>query len=201
MRGHRRSARVSGDAVVELTGAGTTRLIAAVRDAFPGTGDHRRVLIGGLAVLRRCPRASRATEDVDTVTGPDGKVTLLAELGAQDLAADLVHKGAGGDTVQVRGRRVEVKVEDDHLILDGVRLDVIETESLSDDDDLVGLPAKEHLFLAAHRWALESATPIRVRVAGPGARGQRRGCRRGHHRRRHTGSARGDEAALDPGSA
>jgi hypothetical protein len=47
----------------------------------------------------------------------------------------------------------------------GAPVDVMTTFPL-DDDGVAGLSPGEHLFVAAHRWGLESAEPVRL-IAGP----------------------------------
>jgi hypothetical protein len=45
--------------------------------------------------------------------------------------------------------------------LSGVQLDVIETQPIN-DDELDGFDDGNKLFLAGHRWALDTATPVRL---------------------------------------
>ena len=91
----------------------------------------------------------RATGDVDAVA--DEVVHVAASSGAQVLV------DAGVATRDPAGH-------EERVYIDGARLEVIDTEPLPDDvSDIEALP---RLFVLAHRWALESAGPMRVRVAG-----------------------------------
>jgi hypothetical protein len=85
--------------------------------------------------------------------------------------------GEGTATVSVDGVAIEVTNEDAVLRVDGVKLDVIATLPLP-PDAFDGIDHKGQLFMAAHRWALESAAPVTLRtrnatatvmVATPGA--------------------------------
>ena len=119
-----------------------------------GIGQH--ALIGGLAVAVRLSTAHRVTVDIDTVT--DDSVPTAAELLVATIA----------DPTTSTQSRVDI---------DGVRVDLISTTPLQ-ETDLVDFEPAEQLFLASHRWALESASPIelvagnhhaRLPVAKPGA--------------------------------
>lgn len=106
-----------------------------------GIGQH--ALIGGLAVAVRLSTAHRVTVDIDTVT--DDSVPTAAEL----LLATIAEP-----TTSTQSR----------VYIEGVRVDLISTTPLQ-ETDLVDFEPAEHLFLAGHRWALESASPLEL-VAG-----------------------------------
>lgn len=96
-------------------------------------------LIGGLAIAARVSTAAlphRVTIDIDLVaddTDP-AVVTVLSEIGTES-------KGS--------------------LFLLDIKVDVIATLPVT-DDDLEGLEDGQRLFVAGHRWALETAQPLRL---------------------------------------
>jgi len=100
-------------------------------------------LIGGLAVTMRVSAAGaghRATVDIDLVT-------VESEPEAVEILAD-AHDA-----------------KRQPLVIDEIKVDLIATSALT-DDDLDGLEDKHRLFVAGHRWALESAEPSRMTVLG-----------------------------------
>jgi hypothetical protein len=102
-------------------------------------------VIGGLAVSCRLAQAHRATGDVDTLvetTSPTASQRITASVGRRDPSSGT-------------------------LTVDGVKVDVIDTEAIT-SDDLDGIAGPDRLFVAGHRYALESATVATV-VAGTGA--------------------------------
>lgn len=109
----------------------------------------RTALVGGLAVSCRLGVAHRATADVDVVV--DQPTVVSAGSAADDLVV------AGVAVRDERGSVVRVHVE-------GTKVEIIETMSV-DADSAAGIePDKARLFVLSHRWALESATPLRIRV-------------------------------------
>lgn len=105
-------------------------------------------LVGGLAVMARLGERHRVTVDVDTV--------YLGDVRQPSLGRALVAAGgtATGDSVEFQG----------------VKIDTIEVSEIVEDqlpDDLI-----QRSFVLAHRWALDSATPVRL-VALFGAGGPR----------------------------
>jgi hypothetical protein len=102
-------------------------------------------VIGGLAVSCRLAHAHRATGDVDTLvetTSPTAIQRITAAVGHRDPDSGV-------------------------LTVDGVKVDVIDTEAI-DADDLDGIVGPDRLFVAGHRYALESAAVATV-VDGTGA--------------------------------
>ena len=98
-------------------------------------------LVGGLAVAVRvaAPAISyRATADIDIVTD-DGRPSLVEILAGRFGA-------------------------EEPIVIDGVKVDVIETLPLS-EEDLAELDDGPRLFVAAHRWALEMAEEVTVTTA------------------------------------
>ena len=91
----------------------------------------------------------------------------MRALGARTLLSDEFPGvvGEGTANVSVDGVPLEVTNEDTVLRVGGVKLDVIATLPLS-PDSLDGIDLKGQLFMAAHRWALESATPVTLRTGG-----------------------------------
>jgi hypothetical protein len=132
---------VSGEVVLVDSGDGAVlRLVRAAAALFAQPSFRPAALVGGLAVTLRLATAHRATNDVDTVSDGDGP-----RQAALDYVTD---RGEPGDRIEI----------------DGVEVDVMPTWPLVADE----LPDEElpRLFVLAHRWALESAEPLTVRVAG-----------------------------------
>jgi predicted nucleotidyltransferase len=128
----------SGSEVV-LPGAAMVGLIRAVASLDEIALDGY-VIVGGVAVTARLGQAHRATADVDTVidemANPDAIEALLALPTAE---AD----PTGAHSVKVAGTKVEM----------------IGVGSV-DDDSFDGMTELQTLFIAAHTWALSTATPL-----------------------------------------
>jgi len=138
---------VSGDHV-DLAGDAsgmTARLVhTAARLADADLGPY--ALVGGLAVMCRLVAVHRATQDIDTVTEttvPTAVEVITSSIGHVD------------------------PTNPNRAIVDGIRVDVIDTETFV-GDDLHGIAATDRLFVVSHRWALDSATRIEL-VAGDAA--------------------------------
>jgi hypothetical protein len=108
----------------------------------------RLAVIGGLAVTCRLGHVHRATGDVDAVV--DDVVGLTADSGAQLLVEAGIAEPDPGD----RAHRV---------FIDGTKLEIIDTQELP--ADVTDIAALDRLFVVGHRWALDSAEPMRVLVA------------------------------------
>lgn len=148
---------MSGERIVLAGAAGgnAVRLVqATARLAEAHLGPH--ALIGGLAVMCRLAAVHRATQDVDTVaetTAPTAVEVITSSIGSPDPS------NAG------------------RVIVDGIKIDVIDTESLT-YEDLGGIDLGDRLFVVSHRWALDTATNTElvtgdatasIRVATPAA--------------------------------
>lgn len=130
---------VPGEPCVFLPGAAMVRLVrAAGKVAEANLG--RYAIIGGLAVSARLGQAHRATADIDTVV--DG----LAPPPAIETLLD------------VPGARPDPSGEH-RVLIDGIKVEIQATEPIA-PHDLDGLTDKQILYLGAHRYALESATPV-----------------------------------------
>jgi hypothetical protein len=133
----------SGTDVV-LPGPAMVGLIRAVA-ALGEIGLDGYVIVGGIAVTARLGQAHRATADVDTVIDevaiPDAIEALLALPTAE---AD----PTGSHRVLVAGTKVEM-----------IGVGPI------DDRSFDGLTDMQTLFVAAHTWALETASLLTL-VAG-----------------------------------
>lgn len=148
---------MSGDRVVlagDADGVAAHLVRATARLADAGLGPH--ALIGGLAVMCRLAAVHRATGDVDTVT--DSTAPTAVEVIASSV----------GETDPSNPNRV---------LVDGVKIDVIDTEAFR-YDDLDGVDLDDRLFVVSHRWALDTATDTdiiaadstaSIRVATPAA--------------------------------
>lgn len=117
---------------------GLVRAVAALSDS----GIARYAVVGGIAVTARLGHAHRATSDIDAVVDesvPPDAVTALLALPHTEVVPATAHR------VLVHGTKVEF-------------LPVAPLQT----PDLDGLPPKQALFAAAHWWALDTATPIRL---------------------------------------
>lgn len=148
---------MSGERIV-LVGAAdgnAARLVqATARLAEAHLGPH--ALIGGLAVMCRLAAVHRATQDVDTVvetTVPTAVEVITSSIGALDASGP------------------------NRVLVEGVKIDVIDTESLR-YKDLDGIDLDDRLFVVSHRWGLDTATDTElvtgeatasIRVATPAA--------------------------------
>ncbi|HXH55801.1 nucleotidyl transferase AbiEii/AbiGii toxin family protein [Iamia sp.] len=135
---------MSGERVVLAGGAdgNAARLVkATARLAEADLGPH--ALIGGLAVMCRLAAVHRATQDVDTVTettAPSAVEVIASSIGSTDLS------------------------NPNRVLVDGVKIDVIDTEGFR-HEDLDGVGPEDRLFVISHRWALDTATGTEI-VAG-----------------------------------
>lgn len=130
---------MSGDERVHLPGdamAPLVRTLAKVAEANLGSF----AVIGGVAVTARLGRAHRATADIDTVVDDDRPPPALEVL-----------------------RHIDGAVPDDtrthRMYVNGTKVEVIGTNAIT-ESDLDGLDHRQALFVASHRWALETATPL-----------------------------------------
>lgn len=55
------------------------------------------------------------------------------------------------------------------LLLEGTKVEVIEVGQLPPVEELDNLSDRQRLFIAAHSWALQTATPLTVASVGPDA--------------------------------
>lgn len=135
---------MSGERIVlagHVDGAATRLVHTTARLAGVGLGPF--ALIGGLAVMCRLATVHRATHDVDTVTEatvPTAVEVITSSIGTADPSSA------------------------NRVLVDGVKVDVIETESFS-YEDLDGVDLADRLFVVSHRWALDTATETEI-VAG-----------------------------------
>jgi hypothetical protein len=148
---------VSGERIIlagDVDGAAARLVHATARLASADLGPH--ALIGGLAVMCRLATAHRATQDVDTVTEttvPSAVEVIASSVGAPDPS------------------------NPNRVLVEGVNVDVIDTESFR-YEDLEGVEPDDRLFVVSHRWALDTATETEIvagtetasiRVATPGS--------------------------------
>lgn len=129
----------SGADVVVLPGRAMARLVRAVA-ALAEAGLRRYAVVGGVAVTARLGEAHRATADVDAVVDETTPPEALRALLALPAAAP---DPTGTDRV----------------LVDGTRVEIIGVAPFA-EDDLEGIPTKNALFLAAHAWALDTASPL-----------------------------------------
>jgi hypothetical protein len=137
---------VSAPGIV-LAGAAVAQMVRAAERA-QGVPQLRLAIIGGLAVTCRLGHVHRATGDVDAVV--DDVVGLAADSGAQLLVEAGIAEPDPGDGVH-------------RVFINGTKLEIIDTQELP--ADVSDIAALDRLFVVGHRWALDSAEPIRVLVA------------------------------------
>lgn len=114
----------------------TAPLLAAVRAVLDTDDLPAAALIGGLAVTVRVAAPAttyRATADIDIVT-TDADPTLVELLTTRHNTSEPLHVA-------------------------GIKVDVIPTHPVT-DDDLDGIDDGPRLFVAGHRWALDTAEPL-----------------------------------------
>ena len=131
-----------GNVAALVRAAGTVALHAGVPVA----------LIGGLAVMCRISTGTRATGDVDVVTDTEADLVGAASAADNLVAADLARRDAGSDTIR--------------LWLGPTKVEIIETQAVAEDDAVEIEPELSRLFVLAHRWALETASPMTLSVVG-----------------------------------
>jgi len=141
---------VSGDVTYLQGGPEIESLVRAAGLVVEHAGV-RTAVIGGLAVACRLAVPHRATGDVDVVSDEPAVVT---EGGAAEnlVAARIARRDDDGDVVRV--------------FVENTKVEIIETTALDPDDVASVEPDMARLFVLAHRWGLESATPLHIRVAG-----------------------------------
>ncbi|HVM63764.1 MAG TPA: hypothetical protein VMU14_02805, partial [Acidimicrobiales bacterium] len=134
----------SGVEFVELHGEAMVALVRAV-DALAHAGLGRYAIVGGVAVTARLGQAHRATADLDTVvdeTMPPDAVEALLRLPSASPDPSAGHR----------------------VLVDGTKIEILSVGPV-EDQDLRGIPDQDALFVAAHAWALDTATPLTL-VAG-----------------------------------
>lgn len=141
---------MSGEVRYLQGGADVEALVRAAGLVVENAGV-RTAVIGGLAVTCRLAAAHRATGDVDFVADEPEVVTQHAAV------SNLVAAGVG-----TRDSGTEVV----RLDVGGTKVEIIETSALNPADVAEVEPERARLFVLAHRWALESATLLRIGVTG-----------------------------------
>ncbi len=145
---------MSGDSVHLRGGADIETLVRAAA-LVVGHSPAPTAVIGGLAVTCRLATVHRATADVDLVTG-EPEVAV----GGTSVADSLVAAGVARRHLGDPANRVEVA---------GARVEIIETAPISPEEAADIEPDRARLFVLAHRWALETATPCTITVQGTDA--------------------------------
>ncbi len=136
---------MSGDVtLIEAGDGGISRLVRTASTLFARPGFGTGALVGGLAVTVRLATVHRATNDVDVVSDGDASLQYVGDGDAQGP------------------NRVEI---------DGVKVDVMPTSPLPATADELPDGELDRLFVLGHRWALESAAPVLVRVVTAGVPG------------------------------
>lgn len=134
----------SGGESIALPGPAMVPLVHAVAQ-LGIAGLDRYAVVGGVAVTARLGQAHRATGDVDTVVDetrpPDAVEALLA-------LPDAERDPSGEHRVLVGATKIEI------LAVGPIG-----------DYDLDGIPPQDALFVAAHVWALDTATPLTLIAA------------------------------------
>lgn len=136
---------VSGDVTLIDGGDGAvSRLVSTASTLFARPAFAPAALVGGLAVTMRLATVHRATNDVDTVSDGEGpRAVALEYVGDRDAGAS------------------------DRVEIDGVKVDVMTTETLPTSFAELPEGDLDRLFVLGHRWALETAERLTVRVVSP----------------------------------
>lgn len=133
---------VSGEPIptVSLSGGDAPRLIDAINrlDGYPFA------LIGGFAVMARLGAALRSTNDLDGVFDNPGDTPMVVQL---------VTAGVGEPMATGRAQSIEIA---------GTKFDVIDSQPLPGNISDLPDSAGDRLFVCAHRFGYESATPLRL---------------------------------------
>lgn len=133
---------------VDLVGASMLAIVQAIPELEARTG-RSAVVIGGLAVLCRLGTAYRATSDLDTAhhrtKGEPAQIEVLLQY------EGVTRAGPAGVWIPTPAGHVQV--------------DVIEVT----DAELMCLPDDEtdRRAVLSHIWAIQTATPVKIRVANP----------------------------------
>lgn len=132
---------------VQLPGEAMGGLVRAIADmSHADLGGF--AIVGGVAVAARLGLAHRATRDVDAVVDQDHLPAAIAVL--RSLPSATADPAGGPHRVMLAGTKVEV----------------LEVGVMPDANVLGGLPDRQRLFVAAHSWALATATSLRVVTTG-----------------------------------
>jgi len=118
--------------------ADSASLLAVVQTVLSGEVPDA-ALIGGLAVTARVASTTgyRATNDVDFVTADDAPPTFLEVITAR--------------------HRIKAPI-----VISGIKVDVIPTYDVT-EVDLADIDDGPRLFVASHRWALDTAETVTLR--------------------------------------
>jgi hypothetical protein len=132
----------SGAELVFLKGPAMVRLVRAVA-AFEAADVSNYVIVGGIAVTARLGQAHRATVDVDAVVDDMAPppTALEALLSLPDARRD--------------------NQADHRIYVEGTKIEIMLVGRLA-PEDLDGIPELDALFVAAHTWALETATSLTI---------------------------------------
>lgn len=133
--------------VVDLTGKPMLAIVQAIPELEARTG-RKAVVIGGLAVLCRLGTAYRATGDLDTASrraaGDPPQLDVLLESGES-------RAGPAGVWIPTPSGKVQVDI---------IEITEAELSQLPEDET-------DRLAVLSHAWAIETATPLRIRAAAP----------------------------------
>jgi hypothetical protein len=137
---------------VDLVGTSMLAIVQAIPELEARTG-RIAIVIGGLAVLCRLGTAYRATSDLDTAdrraAGEPPRLDVLLQ------SADVTRAGPAGVWIPISAGKVQVDV---------IEVTDAELSQLPDDET-------DRLAVLSHAWAIETATPVRIRVTSPAGGG------------------------------
>jgi hypothetical protein len=137
---------------VDLVGTSMLAIVQAIPELEARTG-RIAIVIGGLAVLCRLGTAYRATSDLDTAdrraAGEPPRLDVLLQ------SADVTRAGPAGVWIPTSAGKVQVDV---------IEVTDAELSQLPDDET-------DRLAVLSHAWAIETATPVRIRVTSPAGGG------------------------------
>jgi hypothetical protein len=128
---------VSGDDVV-FSADPAGRIVAYIQTMAQLPAEPTWVLVGGLAVNARVRRVHRATNDIDTVSHDQFRLVEIL---------------SAGDADQLSAAKVQLHHPE-------VEVDVME----STEGAALPAEASDRAFALARRWAMATASPVRLRV-------------------------------------
>lgn len=142
-----------GDAILLADGAdGHVAALVRAADIVVRHATAPVAVIGGLAVACRLASTHRVTRDVDIVSDESAHLTTAGTLASRLVEAGIATTGTDDPPTRIA--------------ITGAKVEIIETTTVDAAAIAAVEPEIARLFVASHRWAVESATECTVQVAG-----------------------------------